>query len=510
MKILDCTLRDGGYYTNWDFDQSVVTCYAAAMNHLPVDCIEIGYRSNPGKDYLGQFGYTPVSSIARIRKLYNKKIAVMLNEKSTAIADLERLLVPVKGLVDVVRLAVDPNNFERAVELSAAVKELGFEVSFNMMYMSTWLKRAGLMEKLSRLNGNADMFCMVDSYGGIIPKELAQICVAVQDATNVSWGFHGHNNLQLALINTLGAIEHGASVVDATVLGMGRGAGNLKLELLLTYLNRHIGLEVDFNTLGDVIASVQPLKEQHGWGTSLPYMLSGANDIPQRDVMEWVSNRVYSFNSIVRALDNRRNQVEDNARFPVFSPKRKYEGVIVVGGGESAVLHSAAIAEYLQGKPDVAIVFATARHAARYLDVSNDHYYCIAGNECRRLLNEVGDRAVDGACILPPYPREMGTDVPKSLEKITQELSAIDFLPRYRESVTALALQLALVLTDGEIKIAGYDGYPGRILSEKEMALSHENQYIFAAFSGYKKAPLVSLTPSLYSELKVESVYQVI
>lgn len=124
--------------------------------------------------------------------------------------------------------------------------------------------------------------------------------------------------MQLGLINTLTAIECGVDYVDATILGMGRGAGNLNMELLLTYLNKG-GLEVDFNILGDVITAFQPLLDKYQWGTNLPYMLSGAHSIPQKEVMDWVTNRTYSFNSIVRALDNMRNKVEDNAHYQEFS-----------------------------------------------------------------------------------------------------------------------------------------------------------------------------------------------
>lgn len=510
MKILDCTLRDGGYYTAWDFDKPVVDAYIEAMEKLPIDCIEVGYRNKPGKEYLGQFGYTPVSTLETIRARCTKKIAVMLNEKSSRVEDLDRLLASVRELVDVVRLAVDPSNFERAVSLARAVKELGFEVSFNMMYMSTWRQRSGLMPKLSNLDGCVDMLCMVDSFGGIVPEELKAIVREVRSNTGVPIGFHGHNNLQMGLINTLTAIECGAEGVDATILGMGRGAGNLKMELLLAYLNRHHGLDVDFNTLGDAITAFEPLRKRYGWGTSLPYMLSGANDIPQKEVMEWVSNRVYPFNSIVRALDNRRNKVEDNARFPLFSATRRYKGVVVVGGGESAHVHASAIRQYMLANPDIAIVFATSRQAKDYLDIPNDHYYCLAGNESRRIRQVVGDKAINGIGVLPPYPREMGTEVLPCMMERTFELVDIDFEKIHRNSVTALALQLALRLTTGDVWLIGYDGYPGQMLSEKEIALSHENQEIFSSYSEYTGKPLISLSPSLYPELQVESIYQLI
>lgn len=138
FKILDCTFRDGGYYTDWDFSDDVVSQYFSAMNGLPVDYIEIGYRNNSQEEYLGKFGYTPLPVVESIRHMCSKKIAVMLNEKSTVVSDLDRLLSPMRGLVDMIRIAVDPKNFSRAASFAREVKAMGFEVGFNLMYMSKW------------------------------------------------------------------------------------------------------------------------------------------------------------------------------------------------------------------------------------------------------------------------------------------------------------------------------------------------------------------------------------
>ncbi len=511
LRILDCTLRDGGYYTNWDFHPRLVEHYIQAMNVLPVDYVEIGYRNNPNKDYLGKFGYTPVSVLRQIRDACKKKLVVMLNEKSTDTKDLDSLLSPVTGMVDMVRIAIDPVNFDSAVLLAESIKKMGFEVGFNVMYMSKWKgEYEDFLQKLPKINGVADLFCMVDSFGGITPEELTIIYQEVKNNTACSIGFHGHNNLQLGLINTLTAIRLGAKYVDATILGMGRGAGNLKLELLLTYLNAHERLSVDFNALGDVISSFTPLKEKYRWETNLPYMLAGANKIPQKEVMEWVTNRIYSFNSIVRALNNKKNKADDNAQYPQLSVKKKYDKVIIVGGGESAIEHSNAIKIYVKNQDNVALVFATARHAKEYLDVKVDKYYCLVGSEGHRLAETVGRERFDGICILPPYPRVMGTEVPDFASSKTYELESVDFIDEYKDSVTTIAIQLSLYLTDNEIYVVGYDGYPGNILSEKEVTLTQENKVIFGAYSTMKGDKIKSLTPSLYKELKVESVYQFI
>lgn len=511
MKILDCTLRDGGYYTNWDFNSNVVDIYIRAMNELPIDYLEIGYRNNPSKDYLGKFGYTPVPVLKHIRAICSKKMALMLNEKSVKVEDLPYLLTPVVGLVDMIRLAIDPQNFERAVVLAKAIKKMGFEVGFNVMYMSKWTSTYdGFLQKLYMINDIADLFCMVDSFGGVTPEDVTTIYQKVKANTSCPIGFHGHNNLQLGLINAITAMKLGVDYVDATILGMGRGAGNLNMELLLAYLNAHEEMNVDFNVLGDVISAFTPLMEQYCWGTNLPYMLAGANGIPQKEVMEWVTNRVYSFNSIVRALDNRKNNEKDNAQFPLIKIGRQYDTVLVIGGGNSVVEHKEAIKSFICNQENVALVFATARHANEFLDIEVSKYYCLIGNEGRRLTEKVGAVNFDGMCVLPPYPRAMGTEVPDYANKNTTELSSVDFTSEFRDSVTTIALQLALNLSKVEIYVVGYDGYPGSVLSEKEMSLTNENKSIFGAYLMLKGKLLKSLTPSLYKELDVVSVYQFI
>lgn len=508
-KILDCTFRDGGYYTNWDFATTVIESYIDAMNKLPIDYLEIGYRNNPTKAYLGKFGYTPVSVLKRIRTVCAKKLVIMLNEKSCKPEDLSKLLAPVVGLVDMVRIAIDPKNFDRAVILAKAVKSMGFEVGFNCMYMSKWQSEySGFLNKLGVLNDFCDLFCMVDSFGGVTPENVSQIFKEVKANTTVPIGFHGHNNLQLGLINTVTAIELGCDYVDATIMGMGRGAGNLNMELLLTYLNAHHGMNVDFNVLGDVVSAFKPLMEQYQWGTNLPYMIAGANRIPQKEVMDWVTNRVYSFNSIVRALENRKNNTDDNARFPQIQEQKCYKQILVVGGGHSVFKHIEAIKEYIQINSDIALVFATAKNAGAFIDINVPKYYCLVGNEGRRLSAMVGGTKFQGICVLPPYPRTMGTEVPPYAIGHTFELAEINFIDQFKDSVTTIALQLAMNLTESEIFVLGYDGYPGNVLSEKEVSLTNENKTIFQAYKEQWGAQLKSLTPSLYKDLEIVSVYQ--
>ena len=120
MKILDCTIRDGGYYTNWDFDQNLITEYCKSMEELPIEYIEVGYRSIPLKGYLGKYFYCPIYVLEELKSLMpSKKLVIILNEKDIKPEHVNELLLPIKPYVALIRMAVDPKNFERAIALAS-------------------------------------------------------------------------------------------------------------------------------------------------------------------------------------------------------------------------------------------------------------------------------------------------------------------------------------------------------------------------------------------------------
>jgi 4-hydroxy 2-oxovalerate aldolase len=510
MKILDCTLRDGGYYTEWDFSKEAVETYFRSFNTLPIDYLEIGYRSNPMKEYLGEYFYCPQYVLEQAHTLSTKKLVVILNEKDVRAEHVPALLGPCVGIISMVRIALDPEQLSRALVLAEAIKKLGFEVGFNIMYMSKWKQYKGFLDDIKFVDAVADYFYMVDSYGGVYPQDVKETIDMVKQRTSCPIGFHGHNNLELALINSLTAVESGAAIIDATVTGMGRGAGNLKTELLLTALNARESTKVDFNALSNVVDAFEKLQQHYGWGTNLPYMVSGANSLPQKDVMEWVTKRFYSFNSIIRALHNQKEKVEDNQKLPVFQPAKKYRKAIIIGGGPNALQHQQAVIEYMhRNESDICLIHASSKNAANYKSIQADQYFCLVGNEGHRLENVFKEQLghFSGQCILPPFPRKMGTYIPAAVEDKSFELANIDFTDKLKDSHTALALQTALVLGVEEILLVGYDGYQEKTISQLEKGLSDENESLFDAFTTYAKCTLRSLTPTNYKNLPVVSVY---
>ena len=511
MKYLDCTLRDGGYYTNWDFHEGLVKSYLEAMERLPVEIIEVGYRCLSNSEYTGEYYHIPGYRLEQIRSLApSKEIAIMLNEAETEIADLKTCIDPICSQVDLVRLAVKPDRFVSSLNLAREIRDRGLKVAFNLMYLSKIQLDDEFIDTLAKLDGQVDYFNLVDSYGGVFPSDIQRVLSVLRPvfgATKI--GFHGHNNLEMAFANSLTAIEFGCEIVDGTVCGMGRGAGNLKTEMWMAYVASRDEVDIDFNALSNVVDIFDALRKKFEWGTRLAYMVSGLGSLPQKEVMEWVANRSYSLNSIVQALNNQKTGTVDNQRYPLFVDEGGANTALIIGGGPSVRLHISAIKEFIRKHgSDILLVHASATNAMLFQELDVMQYFCLVGNEGHRLERVLKqfDR-INGKCVLPPFPRKMGTYVPERVQPFTFELSNVDFAVEYQDSHTALAIQTVLDLGCGQLWVAGYDGYSGSI-AVKEQELYQENEYLFSQLkqSEAQHTP-VAITPTRYRSLESKSLY---
>lgn len=512
MKILDCTLRDGGYYTNWDFDNDLVNIYCRSMESLPIDYVEIGYRSIPLDGYLGQYFYCPDFVMKELKeRMPSKKLVIILNEKDIRASHVPELLKPCQEFISMVRMAVDPVNFERAIELAKAVKVMGFEVAFNVMYMSKWKEDNSFLDLLDCLDdGTIDYFYMVDSFGGVFQGDVKEIINLVKSKTKIKLGFHGHNNLEMALANTITAMNAGCEIIDATITGMGRGAGNLRTELLLTYLNSKGYEGITFGDLSATVASFEDMKKKYGWGTNLPYMFSGAYSLPQKQVMEWVGMNRYPIASIVNALQNKKSSVDDNLRLPILENQGKKRNILIVGGGNSVRENRQALQVFLEQNKDLQVIHTGLKYISNFKKVENDQYYALVGFEGDKLLDVIeGFDLSNKKFIYPPHPRKMGTLIPQETLTFSYELPSINFTKASDDSPLAIAIQLAINLQADNLYFIGFDGYDTNI-NNNQFKLVQENQNVFIDLLKIEDIEIRSLTPSKYEKLKHLSIYSLL
>lgn len=508
FEICDCTLRDGGYYTNWNFDKKFVLNYLKTMEAIKaIDVVEIGYRSLPKDEYYGEYFYCPKYFLKQAREIApSKKLAVMLNEKDITVKDLT-ILDDCIGYIDLIRLAVNPDNLDRALGVAKHIKDKGFAVGFNLMYMSQWANDNEFISKLKITEGKVDYLYLVDSFGGVYPEDVTSLISNIKKTITTPIGFHGHNNLELALINSIKSIEAGCNIIDGTITGMGRGAGNLRTELLLTYLSAKDQIDINLNTLSETVNQFENFKKNHQWGTNLPYMISGAFSLPQAEVMSWISKHRYTVDSIVNALQNRKDKVIDNVELKPIYLKRKPSNVIIIGGGLSTKSNIESLNQLLESKQDCILVHAGCKYVNDFSRFNSPQYIAIIAAEANKLdYIESSSINESSVFITSPSPREMGLVLPKNYEINTYELDQFTFTKKYHDSLLAIALEFAIQNDPEEINLVGFDGYDLKT-DEKMLEVSEENQYLLDSFTSFSNIPLNSYTATNYKNIKSKSIF---
>ena len=204
MKILDCTLRDGGYYTDWDFNDNLVNNYLDLAKHLPIDIVEVGYRGNKAKkSYFGEYYFLTKTKLQNIKKKIGKKtkISIMIDLKDWKTPkELELNLKDCTSCVDIIRFAVNPGKLSKINKYLEITKKLGFTVAVNLMYVHLILKDEKIISNIIKLNKYFDVLYLVDSYGALIPGDVGNIIDKIKLIDkNIKIGFHSHNNLELSL-----------------------------------------------------------------------------------------------------------------------------------------------------------------------------------------------------------------------------------------------------------------------------------------------------------------------
>ena len=277
FKILDCTIRDGGYVTNWRFDKTLVREVYRALSKSGLDYVEIGYRGTERHFDPERFGAWRFSTEEDVRDVVSNingaRIALMADYGRIEPEDFREAA---DSVVDMVRVAVHRDKLMGAARLVEAIKARGYEVALNAMGYTGYSEgERRLLVDLLKGSG-VDYVYVADSYGALFPGQIRGVLEPLLEAPGVKVGFHPHNSLQMAFANTIEAINCGVHIIDSTIYGMGRAAGNLPTEIIITYLEDQRG---DKNNSIPILNLIDkyflPLHDEHRWGYQLPYMLSG-------------------------------------------------------------------------------------------------------------------------------------------------------------------------------------------------------------------------------------------
>ena len=309
IKVVDCTLRDGGIVNDFKFDDEFVKDLYKANIAAGVDYMEFGYKASKDIFSVDDFGKWKFCDEESIREIVGDnntdlKIAVMADVGRT---DYKKDIIQKKdSVIDMIRIATYVNTIPAAIEMINYCADLGYEVTINIMAVSTASEKE-LDLALDMLGkSKANVIYLVDSYGSLYPEQIiaySKKYLKIAEKYGKRIGIHAHNNQQLAFANTIESCTTGVSYLDATMSGMGRGAGNCYMELLMGFLRNP---KYSINTVLKFVENhMLPLKASGVvWGCDVQYMLTGQQNQHPRSAMAFTADkRTDYFNFYQTLLD---------------------------------------------------------------------------------------------------------------------------------------------------------------------------------------------------------------
>ncbi len=289
LKVLDCTVRDGGLINEHAFEDGFVKGIYQACVEAGIDYMELGYKAAKklfARDRFGAWKFCDEDDIRRIvgDNPTPLKLAAMVDAGKS---DWHTDVPPKKdSVLDMIRVAFYVTQVSEAVDMIKDAADKGYEVSANLMAVTT-AKEQEIDQALEILAETpASALVVVDSYGAMYAEQveiLVKKYLSYGKATGKEVGIHAHNNQQLAFANTIEAIIHGANRMDASMGGLGRGAGNCPMELLVGFLrNPKFKMRPIYQVVQDQIL---PLSRRVEWGPLVQYNITGQHNEHPRSAM---------------------------------------------------------------------------------------------------------------------------------------------------------------------------------------------------------------------------------
>jgi len=532
VNFLDCTLRDGGYYNSWDFKKELVSNYFESMKSAKVDIIEVGLRTLTNKGFNGPYAFSTDSFIESLGIPETLILAVMVNGSTFAKSNnnIEHLIDKLfpKGERDspisVVRIACRFKELEAGVRAAQELKKKNFRVAINLMQAAD-LSSSQVVEFAKKTNINAiEAIYLADSTGSMTPRDVRTKIKLLREESIKDIGIHTHDNIGLALANTIEAKKAGATWLDSTVTGMGRGPGNAKTEELLVETNADMERNANIiPLLSSIEEHFNPLQEKHKWGKNIYYFISGKKGIHPSFVQTMLSDSRYDGTDIMNAINNlsskdskdfntskliNANNFYSETATGEWAPATimKDHEVLILAPGPSTKLHEDQIKAYILKRspivislnlkspiPDKLIHFKSICHPIRFLTA--------APNLGRQ----------EATIIAPIKASE------RNLKKSKLETNFLHFGMQVIEGkfefnettcispsplVLAYTLGIAVSGQAHSISIVGIDGYP------PGDARNNEVDKILKIFNRHKnEIPLTSLTPTAHSDIECRSIY---
>jgi len=530
-KLLDCTLRDGGYYNNWDFSLKLAQDYLNAISKSGICYVELGFRSLKKQNYKGPNWYTTDEYINNLTIPKNLNLGVMVNvfEITSSPLNLTKtlnLLFKKKkdSKIKFIRLASHFHEINKAFEICKILKAKGYIVGINLMQISEQTEKEIKMVAKFANKFKPHMLYFADSLGGMDEKKIFDVIRNLRTYWKGELGIHTHDNLGQALSNSIFAIKNNINWIDSTVAGMGRGPGNAKTELMLLEIEKFQKTNVNIIPILNLIKKYfDKLKSTYNWGTNPFYHLAGKFGIHPTYIQEMISQKLDNI-QILEAIDQLKdgkgskydvNLVRSEFQKPIklvrgkWCPLKKFrkKEVLFISNGPNINHNKKEIEKYIKTKKPIVISLKPKVNIQKKL-IS----YYVACNPLRIMGDVDLYKNINKPLIIP---FSLLTD---KLKIKFSKIKLLDFGIGLKNNkfefysncalipkLYTIAYALSLV-TSGKVSnilLAGFDGYGE---NDRRTKLVDE---IFTNYSSHKKAiKIYSITPTTYSFSK-KSIYAI-
>ncbi len=395
VKILDCTLRDGGYYTNWWFSDKFVENYLSTISKLPIDIVELGYLSN-NIDEFGIYYHLNKASLSKAKSILrkNQKIYAMLNLKEfKSVSEMKSLIKKNSSFLDGIRFAVSPyelKNYKKFID-AACLNFKKIDINVNIMYFSKWHDNKNIIENINNnINSKIKTLALVDSYGALQPNHILNSKNFI-NKLNFKLGAHFHNNCGLAIANSLAAIDNNCTVVDSTFTGMGRGAGNAATEILIAILKK-VDSKISGFKINELLSDFLDLKSKLRWGESYAYAYAAKNGFSQSKIMDLIQKRRLNSNTAIKILNVKESKKLEISNISRLKNKKKIlkNHPLFIGAGSSIFDYGKTFFENLSSKTPLFFTGSNSLNNFLKLNIKikNSIFLILTGDEISKFENK--------------------------------------------------------------------------------------------------------------------------
>lgn len=532
IYTLDCTLRDGGYYNDWDFPLEIVQQYLDAMSEAEIDFVEIGFRALPQNKFLGAHAFTTESYLKQFSISNKLRIGVMLNagdilsDEAEADEKIDEFFDNAEDSpIHLVRIACHYHEYEAVIPAVHRLIEKGYLIGLNLMQIA--VRTEAEIKKFAADLKDIPLTALyiADSTGSLDPIQTEKIIEAIKEEWDGPIGVHFHDNMGLAVSNSLAALNAGATFLDSTVTGMGRGPGNAQTEYIIANQNVIGAKKPNPIPLLQIISSYfSPLKEECGWGKNYFYHLAGQYRIHPTYIQEMLEDNRYDEADILQAIEhlqgngskfNREMLDEalhffptgDNNLYSDWHAEQEISGreVLIVASGDSVSKNKGAIERFIKLKRPYVIAVNTARI------LSDDLIDLRVACNPRRILSDFSNYVSLPQPVVVPlssmknlqdneFPKDKLFDYGVLINQDLFEFGSHSATLPYPLGI-AYALAIANSGASDAIYVAGVDGYHS---GDKR---NFELEDLFVKYSENGNAgDVISLTPTIF-KLPVRSVH---